>query len=943
MRHFAFRAFVLFIAPLAVAMDHAEPTLADEAAASSSSSIATPSERLFALKVLPTLQSKCFACHGDDEAELKGELNLKSRDAMIHGGESGEATLVPGQPGEGLLLGAVRWEDLEMPPKENDRLTVDQIAALEQWIAAGAPWPSVEKQQEILRGEREVAVNDEGMLIATSGGLADEWTYRRYQPTDVWAFQPLASKSELLPKESNAHPVDEFVDQKLAESGLSPAAEADAKTLIRRATYDLIGLPPTVEEVKAFLIDWESNREQAWSNLIDRLLASPHYGERWGQHWLDIVRYADTSGFSNDYERSNAWRYRDYVIRSFNEDKPYHEFIVQQLAGDELETDDADDVIATGYLRMGPWGTAMIPTAEARQIYLDDLVNSVGQTFVSLPLRCCKCHDHKFDPIPTRDYYRVYAALSATQPAEVEVPFSDAENRDGMDAGKALVESLRNHAKEERDRLANKREAAARQWYAEQGKPYKSLKDRNDDPDHLKPPRHVGLTTAEQGLLKVREQDVWIWGRRLERYQPLAQSVFNGADYNYNARKLRQPKKQKSDWRPESFILAGGALGANLDAVLPGVLSALQVPLSGADTSRSGDPYVLPEQLDGRRLELAQWIASPENPLTARSIVNRVWQHHFGFGLVRTANNFGVKGDKPTHPELLDWLAADFIENGWTLKRMHRLIMTSAAYRRSTQHENLDQLAAVDPDNKLLARFTPRRLTAEEIRDSMLAASGELNRELGGLPVMPEINWDVALQPRMIQFSLAPAYQASPTPEQRNRRSIYAYRVRGQANPFLEIFNQPNPNESCQLRNSAAVTPQAFTLINSEAATDRSIGLALRAQSEADDVEGQIRRAFQLALAREPNADEINRLEAYFVEMRNYHTDNEPKSVPYPTKVKRSLVEELSGEPFEYYEWLPVYENYTPDAKPWTVDASTRALADVCLLLFNSNEFVYVY
>jgi len=353
---------------------------------------------------------------------------------------------------------------------------------------------------------------------------------------------------------------------------------------------------------------------------------------------------------------------------------------------------------------------------------------------------------------------------------------------------------------------------------------------------------------------------------------------------------------------------------------------------------------LLPSELNGRRLALAKWIARDENPLIARSIVNRVWQYHFGRGIVRTANNFGAKGSKPTHPELLDWLASDFVENGWKIKRLHRLIMASNAYQRSGQHPNAKELETADPDNKLLASFPVRRLTAEEMRDSTLLISGELNREAGGVPIMPEINMEVALQPRMIQFSIAPAHQPSRTPAERNRRTIYAYRVRGQADPLLEIMNLPNPNESCEQRDAAAVTPQAFTLMNSDVMTDRSIAFAIRVQKEhMDDLAAQVRRAVQLAYGRVPTRDEQEGLEGYLNEMQAYHQKHEPNPIKYPTQVTRSLVEELTGEPFEFIEKLNVYNDYVPDAKPWSVNAETRALADVCLLLFNSNEFMYIY
>ena len=909
-------------------------------------------DRLFTLKVLPLLKEKCFGCHGNDPDDIRGGYDILSREGMLRGGESEEPSLVPGKPAESSLYQAILWEGLEMPPKENDRLTDDESEQVREWIAAGAPWPSEETQTRIRKAawaERETA---EGVIIGTSGGLADDWTYRRYQPEDVWAFQPLQSS---LPASAEAeqNPVDAFVDRRLQAAGIAPAAEAEPAVLVRRATYDLTGLPPTPQQTADFQKAWKEDASQAWEDLVDRLLASQHYGERWAQHWLDVVRYADTSGFSNDYERSNAWRYRDYVIRAFNEDKPFSAFVIEQLAGDEWKPEDPEAMIATGFLRMGPWGTAMIPQKEARQIYLDDLVHNVGQSFLSMPLRCCKCHDHKFDPLPTQDYYRIYAAFATTQPAERDVAFLPEENREGFAEKRELVEALLTYAKSELAKVNGKQEAAAKQWYEEHDLPYKNEKDRKNDPEDKKPPRHVGLTPEEKGIKKVREQDVWIWERRLERYKPMAQAVYSGHDDFKNGRKLRMPGKIRQDWRPKTFVLGGGALEAPLDAVTPGVLSATGLAADGRTLvsaqaaeppAQQADPWRITDGLSGRRLELARWVASDDNPLTARSIVNRVWQYHFGNGIVKTANNFGAKGSKPSHPALLDWLTADFIEHGWKLKRLHRQIMSSNVYRRASRPADPKTQAAKDPDNALLASFPIRRLTAEELRDSTLQVSGELNREMGGVPIMPEINMEVALQPRMIQFSIAPAHQPSRTPAERNRRTIYAYRVRGQADPFLEVMNLPNPNESCELRDSAAVTPQAFTLLNSDVMTDRSIAFALRVMKERpDDPAAWVRRAVQLAYGRRPSEAEQTHLLKYLDEMQAYHRTQQPEPVDYPTQVTRSLVEEFTGEPFEFVEKLNVFEDYVPDAKPWTVNADTRALADICLLLFNSNEFLYIY
>ena len=948
-----------------------------------------PDDRHFVLKVLPVLRAKCLPCHGAAEKPLKGGLSVRTRDELLAGGESGTAAFVPGKPAESLIYQAVRWDGLEMPPKENDRLDEAQVAAIGRWIERGAPWPSAAEQERIHVAERSVAENEDGLLVSTSGGLSDDWTYRRYQREDLWAWQPLRKPPvpESRSRKTPVHPVDAFVDAVREAAGFAPAPEASPRTLIRRATLDLIGMPPTPEDVAAFKVAYTRDSEAAWRELIGRLLASPHYGERWAQHWLDVVRYADTGGYSNDYERSNAWRYRDYVIRAFNNDKPYDEFVTEQLAGDELADasvrrrtggdsgsaaevsvngvpangvseqevsvhgarlsgsyteEESEWIVATGFLRMGPWDNAMVKAPEARQIYLDDVVNSVGQTFLSTTMRCVKCHDHKFDPIPTRDYYRLYAAFAGTQMAERSVPFLSSENRDGFAAGKALTEQLLAFAVERKNAIKEKQETAAREWYAKRNRPYVSEKERGGLPDEEKPPRHVGLDYVDEGRLKVREQDEWIWRRRLERYQPMAQSVYNGPDPTMawnSARKLRVQRKLDPDWQPASVVYMGGALAAPGFAVSPGVLSATGVPASDS----ADDPFVLPSALQGRRLALARWMTDRRHPLTARSFVNRIWQHHFVSALARNTNNFGAKGAKPTHPGLLDWLAADFIEQGWKIKRLHRLLMTSRLYRQASQHPQWDSLQEKDPENRWLAYRPARRLSAEELRDGILAITGELNPSIGGVPVKPEINMEVALQPRMIQFSIAPAYQPSRLPADRNRRTIYAYRVRGLADPFLELFNQPSPNDSCEERDSAAVAPQAFTLLNSDVITARALAFAVRLQKGSSNLEEQIGRGFELALGRAPKSDERQHMLDYVQEMRRYHKNVTPPATKYPTRVTRSLVEEFSGKPFEYEERLPVYEDYSADLQPADVNAETRALADFCLLLLNSNEFLYVY
>ena len=896
-------------------------------------------ERLFAVDVKPLLAEKCFACHGGDPTAILGELDLTSRESMLLGGASSKQVLVPGNAVASLLYEAVSRSNpkLQMPPKENDRLTEEQIWKIRDWINAAAPWPDAETEQAYIEEELARERTSDDVIVRTSGGLSDEWTNRRYQQDDLWAFRPLR---KVAPPESDAdHPIDAFIERKLADANLTLASRADKRMLIRRATYDLTGLPPAPAEVEAFLDD---DSPQAWSNVIDRLLASPHYGEQWGRHWLDVVRYADTSGYSNDWERSNAWRYRDYVVRSLNADKPYHRFVVEQLAGDILEPDNPEMLVATGYLRMGPWEhTGMMQKVVSRQLYLDDITNVVGQSFLSLPLRCARCHDHKFDPIPTRDYYRFYSIFATTQLADRPAEFLDSENRNNFEHNRARLEKLLAWAEADVAKIKAKEEKAARAWCAERGIPYQPREKLKGKPEGEKPPRHIGLTVDDQGYAKVRRTDARIWKRRLERYQPMAHTVYEGPVKHEASSKLRMPEPDKMlGGPPESFVLAGGSIYSRGDKVAPGVLSAIPVSYSPAEAAAE---YEIPPTMTGRRLALAEWIANPDNPLSTRSIVNRVWQYHFGKGIAENANNFGKMGKKPTHPELLDWLTQRFVDQGWSIKALHRLIMTSEAYQRSDRPPDVAAVRERDPNNDLLSYFRPRRLTAEEIRDAMLAASGELNPEVGGLAVFPEVNQEFAAQPRMNQSTIAPAYQPSRTPEERNRRSLYTYRMRMQTSPMFEVFNQPNYDLSCERRDSSTVTPQVFTLMNSVNSIDRSIAMARRIEGEAGTLKGRIDRAFQLSLGRAPSDKERVQMSTHIRKMTAYHEQHPPEPVAPPRELDRTVVEEMSGLALHYKEPLDAYDDHVPHVKPWDVEPETRALADLCLALFNANEFIYVY
>lgn len=930
-----------------------------------------PSDVHFVRNVLPVLKTKCFTCHGEDKKDLRGEFNVMSRAGLLKGGESGEPSIVVGLPEQSLLYQAItRDSDFvgAMPPKENDALSASQVAAVKRWIEQGAVWPTDDEMAAIRTKYQSKWDAEDGVAVATSGGLSDEWTNRRYLPENLWAYQPLWDDPEGVLKQKDSNPVDVLINQQLSEIDLQPAPRADRKTLIRRATYDLLGLPPTQTEIAAFVDDPDDDKV-AFNKVIERLLASPHYGEQWARHWLDVVRYADSSGFANDYERGNAWRYRDYVIRAFNDDKPYDQFIVEQIAGDELDSSDPENLIAVGFLRMGPWElTGMEVAKVARQRFLDDVTDIVGQTFLAHMLQCARCHDHKFDPIPTRDYYSIQAAFATTQLAERHVEFLEEENVSGFEEKKYL-DQRKKHYNQSLGQLRQKHTlAAAREWYELEQKDaaqfeemvakLQSKKKEKEvnvnevrsamqkakiDPS-LIPPRHVGFEPEDFGLERVSRKGLARLNWRYDRYEPYALSVYNGKTISRNNvhNPVRMPEKPLEKGQlEESFILTGGDPFSPSLPVEPGRISAVD---GMGFTPNEVENSSLNPTFD-RRLELARWIASQENPLTARVMVNRIWQWHFNKAIAGNPNNFGTTGKKPTHPELLDVLAREFIESGWSVKAMHRLMLQSDAYCRSSNHQQPAELDKHDPLRETYAVFLERRLDAEEIRDSMLAVSGELNRDVGGIPIRPEMNLEAALQPRQVMGTFAEAWQPSPLPAQRHRRSIYALKIRGQSDPFMEVFNSPGADLSCERREASTVTPQVFALMNNKQTYSRSLALANKLlKSNTDATEQHILSSvFAKVLGREPSPEEVAACQAHWDKMSERHQSIDIKPEEIPLEVKREAVEENTGEKFTFVEPLEFYQDFVPDLQASDVDARTRALAEVCLVLLNSNEFAYVY
>ncbi len=914
-------------------------------------------------------------------------LDMRTLASTLKGGDSEATSLVVGKPeASPLYLAATRtheeWE--AMPPKEKDALTEVQLGWLKSWITEGAPWPEEAQRLKIAQAHAPAWEAEDGLIIKTTGALSPDWANRRYPPAALWGYQPVKKPA---PPATAPHPIDALLSLHLP-TGVKPAPAADARSFIRRATFDLTGLPPTPEEVHAFELAMKTTEdvEATYRQLIDRLLDSPHYGERMARHWLDVARYADSSGFANDYERGNAWRYRDYVVRSFNADKPYDQFIKEQIAGDEMAIDSnpagkgaritSEGLIATGFLRMGPWElTGMEVAKVARQRFLDDVTNSVGETFLAHSLQCARCHDHKFDPVPTHDYYAMQACFSSTQLAERAAPFLPEENTTGFEERKYLEMRYAEHLTVLR-KLDNQMLINAEKWHAEKkldrqtwdsavaearatmqsgGKKKGPGKGKARNfvgvydlarnslqkqglPEDQYPPKLVGFQPVDFGNERVARKGLERLKWEMERYEPYAFSVYNGRTPQMTSvnQPLRVPQDRLTAGELEqTAILGGGDPFSPTTPVQPGVLTAL---FETAQVQAH-----IPAELEGRRTGLAAWIARADNPLTTRTIVNRLWLWHFGLALAGNPNNFGSTGKKPSHPELLDWLAATLVEKGWSVKEMHRLIMSSAAYRRSTEgafnaarafrsREELEAAYAV---------FKPRRLTAEELRDTMLKVTDELNPTLGGIPNRPEIHREVAMQPRQVMGTFAAAWVPNPLPSQRHRRSLYALKIRGVRDPFMEVFNEPGPDFSCEAREVSTVTPQVFSLFNGQASYDRALALAYRALKEqpAD----ALARVFELAYARAPAAEEKTACTAHWQAMEAKQQTLTFTSSPPPLEITREAVEENTGEKFSFQEKLPAYADFVPDLQPGAVNARTRALADVCLVLMNSNEFSYVY
>ena len=721
--------------------------------------------KFFRDRIEPILKAQCYSCHSGLADQIQGGLRLDSRAAVLRGGESGPAVTV-GKSHTSLLIQAIRHESgMAMPPKTG-KLSEETIADFVKWVEMGAPDP------------RDVEVPDE---TKASSSIA-----RRH-----WSFQPVkkVDPPEVTDADWGRMPIDAFILAKLEERHWKPAPAAERADLIRRLSFDLIGLPPSPEDIKAFVND--SNPE-AYSKLVDRLLDSRQYGERWAQHWLDVVRYAETEGFEYDRHVPDAWRYRDYVIDSLNADKPFDRFLLEQIAGDEIEPDNPECQTASIFYRLGPVrrNAGNPEIALSRNEVLTERTDIIGAAFLGLTVGCARCHNHKLEPISQKDYYRLQAYLAATEEYNITLASVD-EQKDW----EATTKRLKDEISALKGKAA-KTEGSDKVLLDEQ---IEKLEDQLSAPLATIPSTHNEF--AKRTPIHVLKRGVW------------------------------ENKGEPVGARPLSVLVAD-----NLPELDPGAVNP--------------------------KTQLARWLASTDHPLTSRVIVNRIWQHHFGIGLVKTVNDLGVKGERPSHPELLDWLAVTFVDGGWRMKAIHRLIVLSNTYQQSSRSTPSAQQSSQDPENRLLWQMPRRRLSAEEVRDSMLFVSGRINLKSGGQSVI------LPVESELIQLLYKPSqWSVTKDATEHDRRSIYLIAKRNLRLPFLENFDAPGLQASCAQRESSTHAPQALEMLNGSLSNDLAQSFARRLEKESGgDRSRIIERAFQLAFGRHPQPDERQRSREFLEE-----------------------------------------------------------------------------
>jgi hypothetical protein len=761
---------------------------------------------LYEKQIQPVLAENCYKCHSHQADKIKGGFVLDSREALLKGGDTGPA-IVPGEPEKSLLIKAVRHvdEDLQMPPKK--KLPEEQIALLIKWVSMGAPYSDKAFSQTGPAKTRKITAEDRS------------W----------WAFQPV--KKLEIPAGNDAgwsrNAVDKFIFARLQGAGLKPAPEANRSTLIRRVYFDVIGLPPTAEEVERFIADQSPD---AYEKVVDRLLQKPAYGEKWARHWLDLVRFAESDGFKSDSFRPNAWRYRDYVIRSFNEDKPYNRFLMEQVAADELWPDDPDTLIGVSYLRLWIYEYNQRNVKEQWAGILNDITDVTGDAFMGLGMQCARCHDHKFDPILQKDYFRLQSYFAAILPLQ--------------DAALATPEAIRTYQAQQR--IWEEKTAGIR---GETDGLERSAREKSKKAVIEKLPKEIqAIMHKPAGELTPYEQQIYDLAYRqvTEEDDKLDGKYKNQDKIDALKKELAAYDGIKPKALPSALLVKDvGPIAPPViipkdksqTPIEPGLLTLLEeAPAKIEAPARPGST--------GRRSALAKWLADPRNPLTTRVVVNRIWQRHFGRGLVGTSSDFGHLGELPSNPELLDWLASYFVDHQWSVKQMHRLILTSAAYRQNATVAEESQVAGgktgvVDPDNRLLWRQNLRRLESDQIRDAMLWASGELDTKNSG-----------------------PSVDTS-----KPRRTIYTKWLRNSRDPLLEAFDPPDPYASVAQRNTTTTPMQSLVMINGPYVLQRAQELAGRIQKQgAKTEEEQVVAAYRLACSRNPSAEEKARGATFLVE-----------------------------------------------------------------------------
>ncbi|MEW6307048.1 MAG: PSD1 and planctomycete cytochrome C domain-containing protein [Verrucomicrobiota bacterium] len=790
--------------------------LATVLASAFAASAAEPSSEqlnFFEKLIRPMLAEHCYECHSIRSAQLKGGLLLDSKAGWERGGNSGPV-IIPGDPANSRLIRVIKQPDTQSPP-EYHRLSTRQLTDLERWVTIGAPDPRTQPLGP----------------VAESKSAFDFAKERQF-----WAYQPV--KDPPVPKVRNSRwartPVDHFILARLEASKLKPNPDADKRTLLRRATYDLTGLPPTPDEINAFLADKST---EAFEKVVDRLLASPAYGERWGRHWLDLVRYADTSGCNADVPIPDAYRYRNYVIDSFNRDKPYDLFLREQIAGDLLpsqsEQDRYENIIATGYLAISRRFSSL---GEEPHLTFDDTIDNVGKTVLGLTLACARCHDHKYDPVPTEDYYALYGIFSSTRYSfpGTEIP---RHRRDLI----ALVPADR---------------------YEKEIRPFEDKLAAIDQTMDTHYARKVSLDTGKER---------------------------NAADAAWKKTNDERDALLKSAPSYDRAYAAAEGTPANTRVQIKGNPLKLGREVPRGFLQILGGQHVPASETGSGRRQLADWLADPRNPLTARVMVNRIWLYHFGEGLVRTPNDFGTRGQPPSHPELLDYLATRFIAGGWSIKAMHKQLMLSHAYQISTTDD--PSAALKDADNRLLWKFNRRRLDAEEIRDSLLAVSGALDRTPGGPhPFKPEWEWRYTQhKPFVDDF-------------ESNRRSVYLLYQRIRLQPILGLFDGADPNAATGQRPLSTTAIQALFMMNDPLAHQQAERFADRLLAAPGTTASRIDLAYQLAFARPATKDELR------------------DGVTYLAGIEQKFASaQTSADKLERAAW-----------------------ASYCRVLYSSNEFIYL-